>query len=118
MSTEIVPLTHEHMRQWCGETGSLPTIKGIAGYADGKLVAIAGFRIFRGEVVAFCDLRDGARPFKKLIHKTALKLMASATKHHRRIVAQCDPNEPTAPSWLRRLGFHHVEGDLWEWQAS
>jgi hypothetical protein len=118
MIAEIVPLTHEHMRQWFGDIGGVPTVKGIAGFVDGNLVAVAGFRILRGEVLAFCGLKDEARPFKKTMHQTALHLMAEAKQRHKRILAKCDPDEPTAPAWLRRLGFTHEEGDLWVWLTS
>lgn len=118
MSHEIIPLTHEHMREWFGDIGGVPTIKGIAGFVDGKLVAVAGFRIFRGEVLAFCGLKDEARPFKVAMHRTAVRLMDEAKRRHKRIIAQCDPDEPTAPAWLRRLGFRHEEGELWVWLTS
>lgn len=114
---EIVPLTHGHMREWYGEQGILATIKGVAGFVDGKLVAVAGFRIFRGEVLAFCGLKAEARPFKIAMHKTALALFDEARRYHKRIVAQCDPDEPTAPRWLKRLGFVQEDGDVWIWRT-
>lgn len=118
MSHEIVPLTHEHLAEWYGEKGYLPTVKGIAGLVDGKLAAVAGFWLSQGNVIAFCELRDAARPFKKTIHRTAIELMANAKKQHKRIIALRDPDEPTAANWLRRLGFVRSEGDVWEWRIS
>ena len=67
----VVPLTHEHMVEWYGEVGTIPTIKGIAGFVGEELVAVAGLHYNKGNVVAFCSLSEGAKPFKKLIHKTA-----------------------------------------------
>lgn len=118
MAHEIVPLTHEHLAEWYGEEGYQPTVKGIAGFVDGKLVAVAGFWLSRGNVIAFCELRDEARPFRKTIHRTALELMEAAKQRHKRIIALCDPNEPTAPNWLRRLGFVEGDGGIWEWRIS
>lgn len=115
---EIVPLTHEHLEAWYGHDGRAPTVKGIAGFVDGKLVAVAGFWLNKGVVIAFCSLKHEARPYKLLIHRTALKLFAEAKQRHKRIIAVCDANEPTAPNWLRRLGFRHEEGDIWSWQIS
>ena len=115
---EIVPLTHAHLVEWYGERAKEPTVKGIAAFVGSKLVAVAGFRLDRGLVIAFCDLREEARPFKKTIHKTAIELMDSAKRRHKRILAVCDPDEPTASNWLRRLGFRQSEGDVWEWRTS
>lgn len=118
MAHEIVPLTHEHLAEWYGDDGRQPTVKGIAAFVDGKLVAVAGFMIARGNVVAFCELREEARPFKKTIHRTAIELMNEAKRRHKRIIAQRDPGEPTSANWLRRLGFAPYEGDVWEWRIS
>lgn len=118
MTPEIVPLTHEHLADWYGSEGYLPTVKGIAGFVDGKLVAVAGFWITQGKVVAFCNLREEARPYRKTMHRVAVELIEAAKLRHKRILAVCDPAEPTAPRWLSRLGFQHEEGDTWSWQIS
>ncbi|MGE0584112.1 MAG: hypothetical protein AB7O39_03150 [Flavobacteriaceae bacterium] len=115
MRHEIVPLRHEHLMQWYGDDGRAPTVKGIAAFVDGELAAIAGFRITQGVVIAFCDLKESARPFRHAIHRTALKLMDEAKARHRRIVAVCDEREPTAPKWLRRLGFEPEDNGIWAW---
>ena len=107
---EIVPLRREHLIERYGEMGAGPTIKGIAALLDGRVIAIAGFRLVQGKVwVVFCDLTDEARPLKVTMHRTALKLMAEAKTQHRRILAVCDEREPTAPRWLKRLGFEPDE---------
>lgn len=118
MKPEIVPLTHELLAEWYGDKAYQPTVKGVAAFVDGKMVALAGFWLSKGNVIAFCELRDEARPFRKTIHKTALDLMDEAKRRHKRIIALCDENEPTAPNWLRRLGFRQGEGDVWEWLIS
>lgn len=116
MAYEIVPLKHEHLAAWYGDEAYQATIKGVAAFVDGKLAAVAGFHIVRGTVVAFCGLSDEARRYRKTIHKTALELMEEAKGRHKRILALCDPKEPTAPNWLKRLGFRQGEGDVWEWR--
>lgn len=116
MTPEIVPLSHEHLVEWYGETGRGPTVKGVAAFLDGKMIAVAGFRMERGHVIAFCDLRDEARPWKAAMHRTAVRLLTEAKQRHRRIMAICEESEPTAPRWLARLGFKHEEGSVWVWQ--
>lgn len=119
MVPEIVPLTRDHVIEWYGEDGRGPTFRGIAAFLDGKMIAIAGFRIMRGNVIAFCDLKDEARPFKTAIHRTAIGLLGEAKSRHRRILAVCDANETTAPKWLTRLGFCPTdEPEVWEWRTS
>jgi len=113
---EIVPLTRDHLVDWYGDDGRGPTVKGVAGFVDGKLVAIAGFRLTGGHVIAFCDLRDEARPWKAAIHRTAVRLIQEAKGRHRRILAICEENEPTAPKWLTRLGFVEQDDGVWAWQ--
>lgn len=115
---EVVPLTHDHLVEWYGERGRAPTIKGIAAFLEGKMIAIAGFRLSRGHVIAFCDLKDEARPYKHHIHRIALALLNEAKTRHRRILAVCDTSEKTAPKWLARLGFKPShEDDIWEWRG-
>lgn len=119
MKPEIVPLTHDHLVEWYGEAGRGPTVKGIAALLDGKLIAVAGFRMSGGLIVAFCDLRDEARPYKAAIHRTAVSLLNGAKARHRRILAVCDNNETTAAKWLTRLGFRPTdEPEVWEWRTS
>lgn len=116
MKPVIVELTHDHLVEWYGDGGRAPTVRGIAGYVDGKLVAVAGFIYGRGKVIAFCDLKDEARPHKAAIHRNALRLIADAKTRHKRLLAVCDITEPTSAKWLRRLGFSPEEGNIWSWQ--
>lgn len=113
----IVPLTHDHLVEWHGEEGRGPSVKGVAAYVEGKLVAVAGLFYMPGHVVAFCDLKDEARPYKMLIGLTAARVIREAKQRHKRILAMIDRKEPTAETWLTRLGFTHEHGDLWIWRA-
>ena len=108
-----MPLTHDHLVEWHGEEGRRPSIKGVAAFLDDKLIAVAGLFFMPGHVVAFCDLKDEARPFKKLIALTGARLIRDAKKRHKRIIAMINRNEPTAATWLTRLGFRQEDGDLW-----
>lgn len=118
MSPVIVPLEREHLVEWYGDDGRGPTVKGIAAFLDGKLIAVAGLRITAGHVIAFCDLRDEARPWKVAMHRTAVRLLDEAKARHRRILAICEEHEPTAERWLTRLGFKPQEDGVWEWRLS
>ena len=118
MTVRIEPLLRQHLVEWDSQRGNGPTIlRGIAGFVDDELVAVAGLVSSGGLIVAFCNLKDAARPHKTLIHWSAIKLMREAKKRHKRIMAHCDPDEPGAARWLQRLGFKNEEGDIWAWQA-
>lgn len=116
MAVSIVPLDHSHLVAFYGDKGRGPTVKGVAAFVDGRLVAVGGLAIVSGKVVAFCDLKPEARPFKAAIHRTALRVLDQARRHHRRIVAICDETEPGAPKWLAKLGFRENHEGEWEWR--
>ncbi|RWI22881.1 MAG: hypothetical protein EOQ92_18375 [Mesorhizobium sp.] len=118
MAHEVVPLTREHLLEWYGEDGKGPTVRGIAGLVDGKLAAVAGFWFSGGTVIAFCSLKDEARPYRHAIHRTALSLLNDAKARHKRIIAMRDKDEKTSEKWLSRLGFKPDDGDVWIWQTS
>lgn len=108
-------LTHAHLEAWFGERGRGPTVKGVAAFIDDRMIAIAGFMLRHGRVLAFCGLKDEARPLKHHIHRAALRLMAEAKGRHARIVAFCDEDEPGAAKWLSRLGFREDGNGAWIW---
>ncbi|RWF71865.1 hypothetical protein [Mesorhizobium sp.] len=118
MGHSIVPLTRDHLIEWYGDKGRGPTVRGIAGLVDGKLVAVAGLWYSAGNVIAFCSLKDGARPYRHAIHRTALSILSEAKARHKRIMAVCDRDEITSAKWLTRLGFKPDDGDVWIWQTS
>lgn len=118
MAHQVVPLEREHLVEWYGDRGNGPTVRGIAGLVDGQLVAVAGLMYSGGNVIAFCSLKDEARPFRHTIHRTALAIMEEAKARHKRIIALCDRDEKTSAKWLTRLGFKPDDGDVWTWQTS
>lgn len=116
-TVEIVPLKHEHLVAFYGPDGRGPSVKGVAGLVDGELVGVGGFALLGGKVLAFCDVKEAARPFKMAIHRSAVRLMCEASKRHRIIFAEIDGNEAGAAAWLSRLGFTEDEGGRWIWRA-
>ncbi len=124
----LVPLTHDHLVEWHGETGRNPSMRGIAAFIGGNLVAVAGLAFRPGTVFAFCELRDEARPHKLLLAWSAAKLLRDAKAKHKRIATFHDASEPTSERWLRRLGFeptgtcladeqNNTQREVWIWRA-
>lgn len=87
------------------------TVKAIVARIDGEPVALAGLWYMKGLTIAFCDLRPKARPYKKTIHKVAMKIIAYAKARHKFIFAQINDDEGTADRWLRRFGFEPYGDD-------
>lgn len=116
-AVEIVPLTHEHLTAFYGEAGRQPSVKGVACLVDGDVAGIGGLAYLGGKVLAFCELKEAARPFKTAIHRSAVRLLAEARQRHRMIVAECDEREERAREWLSRLGFTEGSGGRWIWLA-
>lgn len=91
-------------------------MKGIVAVKDGKVIGAGGLAFKNGVVCAFADLTDEVRPFKTMIHRTAVRFLKEARKRHRRIYVEMDEQEPTAERWLTRLGFRKVGESEILWQ--
>lgn len=95
-------------------------MKAIVGLIDDEPVAVAGIAFQGGKVFAFCNLDERAKRFPVLMHKTALKILNDASDAGHRYIFATVGSEPTARTWLRRLGFEPVDGDetvmLWQKQ--
>ena len=94
--------------------GRVPfTSDAIAATVDGRLVAVGGLAIVSGVPTGFLDVKDEARRWPVLMHKTALALLAKAKADgRRRVLAAYDPTDARAIRWLIRLGFRPVEDTL------
>lgn len=113
---EVRPATRADLAGFYEKDAIGPSFKAIAGTVDGKVVAVAGLAFVRGRPVAFCDMKDEARRYKLLIHKTARRVIDDAKRRHRFIYAEADENEPSAARWLTALGFEQYEGSIFRWR--
>ena len=116
MTVEVRPATREDLLRYFEKDRLGPSVKAIAGIVDGRIVGVGGIAFMGGRPVAFCDLKDEARPYRKTLHKAALGILGEAKRRHRLIVAFIDRSEPTAERWIERLGFRHFDGDTYMWR--
>lgn len=97
-----------------------PTMRAWLAEVDGEIIGICGIARTRGRWVAFCDIKDELRRFKKVILKTGLLMMREARKAGIRYVySEPNPDEPNAERFLQALGFHldPRSMSLFRWRA-
>ena len=115
-ASEAVPLDQRLFREFYGKPPP-SLIRGYAGLIDGRVVGVGGV-VFMGDYwLAFCDLKDEARGNLRVICKTAVKVRAMiATRCRLPVIAFQDSSEPTAPGFLKHMGFVQDEEGVWRWQ--
>ena len=93
--------------------GALPPYRVLAWTArfEGKVIGIGGILFVPdGGRLAFVDMSDEARRFKKTLHKTGLLFMREMRELGiGTIIATTETKVPRADEWLLRLGFQRRE---------
>lgn len=89
--------------------GGLPayTMRGIVADKDGEIIGIGGTYMYRGNTIVFCEMKEGAKQYRKYILKAAKMVMNSIKD--KRVFAICDMNQESAPRFLEHLGFFCVD---------
>ena len=117
---EVVPATRALLTEYYGEPPT-KSQRAWVGLLGGKPAGVAGF-LFHGQYITlFSDLKPEIRPHKKEIWRASAFIMEQAKRYKTPVLAIADPDEPTAPRFLSRLGFTFVgscsDGDVYQWQA-
>ncbi len=94
------------------------TQKAIIGRYNGRPIAVGGVAFINGQVWAFCDLKPKAKQFPVTLFKACRTILNKAKADGARMIfARANPDEPTAPRFLTRLGFTPMQQDIWIWRA-
>ncbi len=93
---------------------------GVSLIVDNVVVGIGGFSFESGYVKVFCDLKDDARKYKRLIVKGCKMVMEKANERKRCILAVRDDQEKNSKRLLESLGFEYfmqnADGsEVWKW---
>jgi hypothetical protein len=96
-----------------------PTAKAWVGALDGRIVGFGGLAFRQGRWIAFCELSEEARPYKRAIVRAGRAVIDEVRRAgHRFVYAQVDGSEPMARRWLESLGFQpDSKTRLYRWQA-
>ena len=87
------------------------TVRGLVGELNGKILGFGGVAHNPdGLPVAFFDMKDEARPYKKAIVQGARELLKliDTLAPGLPIAATANSNEKNAPRFLARLGFVRI----------
>lgn len=87
--------------------GARPPIsfRGYVAVLDGEPIGVGGVYRTGGLWVAFSEMKDEMRPFVKARARAARLLVNFADRLGVTVHAVEDPNEPTSPGLLKKLGF-------------
>ena len=111
-SCEIRPASAQDILSFYGHAPSCRT-KAIIVLIDNKPMGIAGLQYRNIGIVAFSDMKDEMRPYKKAILKTARALAELVSRQRRRVFAIAEL--PTSPAILERIGFERVTDEVYQW---
>lgn len=116
----IRPLTEADIIEFYGKNYDQPCRGWAIEYKE-QLAAIVGVTIMPTIMIAWSDIKPGVTGPKKLAWKTSLELMKKIKALKYPIIyAVASYDIKTAPEFLKRLGWEHIEssarGEIFRWQ--
>jgi len=91
------------------------SVRGVAVELDGEVLAIGGITKDIPPV-AFSDMKDEIRRYPKVIMKAAIALREVADTFQSTVYTIASSEEKNSHAFLARLGWQHVEGDIYKWR--
>ncbi len=115
---EIVPATRDMVIEYYGEPFPFP-VRAWAVYLDVFLTALSG-KAFRKNMIEFLrDCKNYDVPKKMVWRVTKVIWKKVMDLNYTNLIAVANPSLPTAPRFLARLGFQHIEsserGEVYLW---
>ena len=104
---ELVPATQKHVEEFYGSR-PIMSLRGVVGLLDGKVVGIAGVCIDQNHAIAFSEMREEARPYKRAILRAGL-MVYDIMQRYNVVFAVANKQEQGARRLMARFGFEFVE---------
>lgn len=117
---EIRPSVANEVQEMFPELNS--TVRAWSVYYKGQLACVAGVAITPALMLAFMQIKQGVTAPKMIVWRCA-KIIWEKMKGlgYPRLYAIADPELWTAPQFLTRLGFRHIEssarGEVFVWET-
>lgn len=97
------------------------SFRGIVAVEDGKVIGIGGLFYEGKNLVAFSDMKPEMRKHRKDMARSCRMLIDMVREAKRPVYAVADPNEPTSPYLLAKLGFEPTgmfgpSGEILKWK--
>lgn len=104
---ELIPATQKHVQEFYGCL-PLKSLRGVVGLLDGKVVGIAGVCMDKNHTVAFSEMKEEARPYKKAILRAGY-MVYDIMQRYNVVFAVANKQEKGARRLMARFGFELVE---------
>jgi len=114
MKTEIVMATPEIFDKFYGKQPE-QTVRAVAAVRGDKVLGVAGVYIAATRYVVFSDMTDELRRDRRAIVRGIREVLKLLSSTRLPVNAGADPSIPKADAFLKRIGFTHVGGGLYEW---
>lgn len=121
-SPVIRPATAADAAAFYGTERPMKSMRGFVAELDGEVVGIGGVYFDHGYLVAFSEMKEALRPYKKAIVKGARMIMSAIIDRGVPVFALANQGEPTAAGLLKALGFkffqHTPQGDIYKHEVT
>jgi hypothetical protein len=121
-SPVIRPATAADAAAFYGAERPMKSMRGFVAELNGDVVGVGGFYYERGYLIAFSEMKESLRPYRKAIVRGARRIMAQIIERKLPVFALANCDEPTAPQFLKGLGFtffcHTPQGDIYKHEVT
>tara|TARA_Y100000310_G_scaffold257594_2_gene265693 strand:+ start:2881 stop:3189 length:309 start_codon:yes stop_codon:yes gene_type:complete len=100
-----------------GDEAKPNTFRAYAAVLDGEVLGVAGLYYTNSEAVAFSHGKPGAAEKYPVTAARLTHMVMKLIRNHPCKAVTADGID-TAPEFLERLGFKHLDGKVWLWATN
>lgn len=117
MRVEIVPATAELLTRFYGEAPKR-SMRALVGVCGDEVLGVVALVPDGNRLALISEMKPEARKYRKAIVRAAREIMRIAQAAGAPVHASPDPEIACAKSFLERIGFSHLHGDVYECKPS